>query len=136
MSSHSYAKEAVRSVESQNLKYSLSYASSYRYGSISLYKSYSYCPKLDYSDLCSEELATLYMKLIEMLRWMCKLRRVGILHETALLSQYMASPRMEHLLQVLNMFKYVKTHDRRSWLIFDPMRYDVEWIPFGDETHP
>ena len=136
MSSHSYAKEAVRVVEAQMLKHNLSYPSSRRHGSKSPFSSSSYRPELDYSDLCSEELATLYMELIGMLRWMCELGRIDILHETALLSQYMASPRMGHLLQAINTFKYVKTHDRRSWLVFDPLRYDVEWIPFGDETHP
>lgn len=67
---------------------------------------------------------------------MCELGRIDILHETNLLSQYMVAPRMGPLLQVLNEFKYIKTHDRRSWLVFDPIRYDVIWIPFGDETRP
>ena len=136
MSSHGYAKEAVRIVEAQMLKHSLSYPSSRRHGSKSPFSSSSYRPELDYSDLCSDELATLYMELIGMLRWMCELGRLDILYETAILSQYMASPRTGHLSQLLNIFKYVKTHDRRSWLVFDPMSYEVEWIPFADEPHP
>ena len=67
---------------------------------------------------------------------MCELGRIDILHETNLLSRYMVAPRMGPLLQVLNEFKYIKTHDRRSWLVFDPIRYDIIWIPFGDETRP
>ena len=67
---------------------------------------------------------------------MWELVRVDILHDITLLSQYMAPPRMRHLLQALNIFKYVKTHDRRSWLFFDPIIYDLEWMPFGDEIHP
>jgi len=58
------------------------------------------------------------------------------LHGTALLSQYMAAPRLGHLHQALNIFKYLKRKDKRSWLVFDPMSYDIERVPFGDESHP
>ena len=71
-----------------------------------------------------------------MLRWLCELGRINTRHETSLLSQYMASPRHGQLLKVFNIFKYLKTHDKRSWMVFDPMRYDVEWVPFGEEAHP
>ena len=23
-----------------------------------------------------------------------------------------------------------------SWMVFDPLRYDIEWISFGEESHP
>ena len=117
MSSQSYAKEAVGIVEGQMRKHNMSYPSSRRHGFKSPFSSSSYRPELDYSDLCSEELATMYIGLIRMLRWMCELGRVDILHETALLSQYMVSPIMGHLLQAINTFKYEKKHDRRSWLV-------------------
>ena len=136
MSSQGYAKEAIRIVESHMNKYNLSYPSTRRHGSNTPFSNSLYRPELDQTEFCNDELASLYLNLIGMLRWLCELGRIDILHETALLSQYMASPRYGHLLQCLNIFKYVKTHDRRSWMVFDPLRYDVEWVPFGEESHP
>ena len=81
-------------------------------------------------------MSQLYMNLIGILRWLCELGRVDILHETALLSQYMASPRIGHFHQVLNVFKYVKGHPNRNWLVMDPTDFDIEWKPMNDEVHP
>ena len=67
---------------------------------------------------------------------MCEIGKLNILYETALLSQYMAAPRLGHLHQALNIFKYLKKKDNHSWQAFDPMSYDVEWVLFGDESHP
>ena len=112
MSSQGYAKEAIRIVESHMDKYNLSYPSTQRRESNTPFSNSLYWPELDQTEFCNDELASLYLNLIGMLRWLCELGRIDILHETALLSQYMASPRYGHLLQCLNIFKYVKTHDR------------------------
>ena len=39
-----------------------------------------------------------------MLRWVTEIRRVNVLHETLLMSQYQAIPREGHLEQVLHIF--------------------------------
>ena len=36
----------------------------------------------------------------------------------------------------MNMFKYIKTHLKRNWLVFDPESFDVQWVPIGNEVNP
>ena len=71
---------------------------------------------------------TLFQNLIGMLRWTCELGRIDILHETSILSQYLAQPRLVHLQKAINIFYYLKYHNR-SWMVMDPRRFDVEWVP-------
>ena len=72
-----------------------------------------------------------------MLRWMCELGRIDVLHEAALLSQYMASPRDGHLQQPLNIFKYIQHNVTTGWIIFDPLDYEINWVPIRpDKLHP
>lgn len=54
MSSHCCAKELVRIIETQILKYSLPYPELRRYGSKSPFSGSSYRPELYYSYLCSD----------------------------------------------------------------------------------
>lgn len=37
-------------------------------------------------------------------------------------------------MQASNIFKYIKTHNKRLWLVFDLISYDVAWVPFSDEA--
>ena len=104
MSSHRYVKEAIRIVESHIPKHDLNYSYSRRHGSNTPFNNSSYRSELYYTKFCNDELSSLYLNLIEMLRWMCEIGRLDILHETALLSQYMAAPRLGHLHQALNIF--------------------------------
>ena len=136
MSSYGYAKETIRIVELHMQKHDLTHSSSHRHGSNTPFNNSLYRPELDYTDFCNDELSSLYLNLIGILRWMYEIGRLNILHETALLSQYMASPRLCHLHKVLNLYTYLKKKDKRSWLGFDPMSYDVKWVSFGDESHP
>lgn len=62
MRSRGYTMELVRIVEAQMLKHNVSYPSTLRHDLKSMFSSSSYCPELDFLDLCSDELATLYMK--------------------------------------------------------------------------
>ena len=49
----------------------------------------------------------------------------------------MAAPRSGHLQQVLNIFKYIKHNITSGWLIFDPLDFDIDWVPIRpDELHP
>ena len=68
MSSHGYAKEVIRIVESHMIKYYLTYPSSRRYGSNTLFSNSSYRPELDYTEFYNDELSSLYLNLIGMLR--------------------------------------------------------------------
>ena len=56
---------------------------------------------------------------------MCELGRIDILYKTTLLSQYLMSPRKGHLLQALNIFRYLKGV-KKNWLVLDTERFGVE----------
>ena len=79
-------------------------------GSMS-FTSQLYRPELDNSEYCDQDLHKLFQNFIGMLRWMCELGRVDILHETSLLSQYLTQPRLGHLKQAINIFRYLDMHN-------------------------
>ena len=45
------------------------------------------------------------------------------------------SPRKGHLLQALNIFRYLKGV-KRNWLVLDTERFEVGWTPMKEEPHP
>jgi hypothetical protein len=53
----------------------------------------NYQPELDSTPHCDEEHASRYRQIIGILRWAIKLRRIDILTEVSLLSQYQADPK-------------------------------------------
>ena len=94
-----------------------------------------YRPEFDASDYCNDKIHTLYQNFIGMLRWMCELGRIYILHETSILSQYLAAPRMGHLKQAIHIFHYLNRHNR-TWMMMDPSRFNVEWLTEKNEYSP
>ena len=135
MSCKTYIKEAIRLVEKRMVDFNLSYPSTRRHGKDTPFSSSAYRPEHEESEMCNENEITLYQNLIGMLRWMCELGRIDILYETALLSQYLVSPRKGHLLQALNIFRYLKGV-KRNWLVLDTERFEVSWVPMKEEPHP
>ena len=133
MGPNSYIKEAVRVVEERMKEYGLSFASK-RYHSTP-FTSASYRPELDSTDFCEPSMIGFYQNLMGILRWACEIGRLDVLLEASLLSQYMVAPREGHLAQALNIFAYLKRHDR-SWMVFDPNKFDIEWKPMGSEVSP
>ena len=132
MGSYGYIKEAVRIVEERMKEHDLTYPSK---KAKTPFTSASYRPELDDSDFCSDELITVYQNITGILRWICELGRLDVLLECSLLAQYMVSPRHGHLKQSLNVINYLKQHDR-SWIVFNPMKFDIEWEPFAEEVSP
>lgn len=84
---------------------------------------------------CDATLLNVYQNLIGILRWCCEIGRINILLEVSLLSQYLAQPRIGHLQQCLNIFRYLKHHDR-SWNVLDPTDFDVDWVSRKGEPSP
>jgi hypothetical protein len=78
-------------------KHDLKYPSTCRHGSNSPFSTASYRPELDDTDMCDEELHTVYQNIIGILRWIVELGRIDINLEVSLLSQYLVSPRIGHL---------------------------------------
>ena len=128
MGSESYVKEAVRVCDNLMDKYGMSYTSTGKHGRKSPFNSHEYRAELETSNYCNHEMVTVFQNLIGILRWICELGRIDIVYEVSILSQYLAQPRIGHLQQALNIFYYLKHHNR-SWLVQDPMSFDIEWVP-------
>ena len=79
----------------------------------------NYRPETDTSPELCDTKASYYMALIGVLRWMVELGRVDICVEVSLLSSHMALPREGHLLQLYQVFAYLKSH-HNSEMVFDP----------------
>ena len=135
MGSESYCKEAIRICEKLMQDHNLTFSSTRRNGKNTPFSNHTYRPELDATALCDEELHTIYQNLIGILRWLCELGRVDVLYETSVMSQYLAAPREGHLQQVLNIFYYLKHHNR-SWLVLDPTPIDIQWNPRKGEASP
>ena len=134
--SESYLKEAVKTAETNFTKLGFSYSSSRKEGRGTPFKRCDYRPELDLSEICDEDQISLFQNLIGILRWTCELGRIDVLHETSLLSQYLAQPRVGHLQEAINIFYYLKHHSR-SWTVMDPRRFDINWCPRKpDDVHP
>ena len=117
-------------------KHGLLYTSTQRRGRKSPFNSHEYCAELDNTNYCNYDLITVFQNLIGILRWVCELGRIDILYEVSILSQYLAQPRIGHLKQALNIFYYLKHHNK-SWLVHDPTTFDIEWVPrMQGDIHP
>ena len=77
-----------------------------------------YQPDQDGTCELSAEGVKRYQEIIGSLRWAIELGRVDILLETALLSKYVASPRMGHLEQAYHIIGYLK-QNKKLRLMFD-----------------
>ena len=115
MSARKYVKESVRNVKQMLMED----------GGLTLPASKSsapiptdYRPELDVSRELDEQMASRYQQLIGVLRWMCEIGRIDILHEVSIMSQYLANPREGHLDVVYGIFSYLAKHEN-SRLVFD-----------------
>ena len=95
-------------------------------------------PELDGSD------TQFYQECIGILRWAIELGRLDILLEVALLSQYLANPRIGHMDEIYHIFGYLKHVGKRT-LYLDPDPPDIsenrftkfEWEEFyRDASEP
>ena len=101
-----------------------------------------YRPELDTTPLLDSRRASYYMSLIGILRWMCEIGRLDILMSVSMMSRYMASPREGHLEQVLQIFAFLKRHNKTSLVFddtnpqFDESRFnDGEWGEYYGDVH-
>jgi len=133
LGANTYVKEAIKVVETQKIKFGINHSSTRRNGRLTPFNNSDYRPELDMTNACHSQLIQVHQNLIGVARWICELGRIDILHEVSLLSQYMAQPRKGHLTQLLNIFFYLKHHER-SWMVLDPSSFEVEWTPKGEES--
>jgi hypothetical protein len=123
MSSEKYVKNAVATVESMletEDKSGLHLKSTAKVPFPTTYR-----PELDLTPELDERGLSRYRQLIGILRWAVEIGRVDIYLETALLSQYLASPREGHLEATYHIFAYLKTHPK-SAIVFDPAHVELD----------
>ena len=75
-------------------------------------------------ELCDTK-AAYYLALIGVLRWMVELGRVDICVEASLLSSHMALPWEGHLLQLYQVFAFLKSHHNFE-MVFDPSELEID----------
>jgi len=88
-----------------------------------------YHPELESSDLLGDDLHSRYQQIIGMLRWAVELGRIDIQVDVAIMSQYLAAPRIGHLEAVYGIVRYLDQYpDRRLVMSAIPIQYpdDVE----------
>jgi hypothetical protein len=114
MSSQKYVKEAIRCVEVELQK-----TGERLVGKPTTPMTPGYRPELDVTPLLDPDQSSYYMSLIGILRWAVELGRIDIYIDVALLSSFMAQPRIGHMMEVLHIFSYLKAHEN-SKIVFDP----------------
>ena len=75
--------------------------------------------ELDVTDKLGDRLASRYLQLIGVLRWVVEIGCLDIFLEMALLSQYQASPRIGHLKALYHIFAYLRKHPDMGQLAYD-----------------
>jgi hypothetical protein len=139
MSSATYIKNALDNVRELLREEGKELRTTKRRGQTPLPTNYK--PELDQSQELTSTFMSRYLQLIGILRWAVELGRIDIAVETAIMSQYSASPREGHIEAVYHIFAYLAIHPYGK-LVFDPttpildeecFQHDVDWKPFyGD----
>jgi hypothetical protein len=96
-----------------------------------------YLPELDPTKELELERARYLAGIIGILRWCIELRRIDIIMEVSLRSQFLACPHEGHLYQAFHVFGYLKKH-ARSWMVFNKTElevaqsgfWEVDWMEF------
>ena len=112
MGSDSYVKEAGRICDGLMAKHGLSYTSTRRHGRKFAFNSHECHTEIDNTNYCNYDLITVFQNIIGILHWVCELGRIDILYEVSILSQYLPQPRVGDVEQGLNIFYYLKHHNK------------------------
>jgi hypothetical protein len=113
MNSQHYIKEAIRCLEAELQK-----SGKMLIGKPKVPFQHGYRPELDTSPLLDDDQANYYASLIGVLRWAVELGRIDIHIHVALLSSYLAQPRLGHLQQVLHIFDQMNIKYRQCFVEF------------------
>jgi hypothetical protein len=116
MTARKYVKEAIRNVVKLMLMEDGGYSLPACKGSAPIPTDYR--PELDVSPELVDQMASRYQQLIGVLRWMCEIGRIDLLHELSIMSQHLALPREGHLEAVYGIFSYLAKHEN-SRIVFD-----------------
>ena len=75
-----------------------------------------------------------YLQLVGILRWDIELGRIVIFHETLLVPQYQAIPRIGHLEVIYLIFAYLKSHMKMERIVSDVMCPNVDLSVFNNNA--
>jgi hypothetical protein len=139
MSSTTYIKNAIANIRELLKEDGRELRTSKRRGRTPLPVAYK--PELEQSNELPPAMISRYLQLIGILRWAVELGRIDIALETAIMSQYSASPREGHIEAVYHIFAYLAIHPTGT-IVFDAttprldesgFHHDADWKPFyGD----
>ena len=91
-------------------------------------------PDLDVTEELVPELLSWYLQLVGILRWDIELGRIDIFHETSLMSQYHTNTSIGHLEVLYHILAYLKSHMKMGRICYDPMRLNVNFSVFNNNT--
>ena len=132
MSSEKYIKNAINTVETLldedegGVRYHLKTTAKTPFPT-------SYKPELDLTKELGPAMMSRYRQLIGILRWSVEIGRLDVYLETALLSQYLASPREGHLEALYHIFAYLKAN-KKCAVVFDPAPVELDEGAFANVT--
>ena len=75
-----------------------------------------------------------YLQLVGILRWDIELGRIVIFHETLLMPQYQANPRIRHLEVLYVIFAYLKSRMKMGCMSYDIMGPNVDLSVFNNNA--
>jgi hypothetical protein len=136
MSSATYVKNALENVRALLKEEGKELRTTKRRGRTPLPVAYK--PELEQTKELAPAMISRYLQLIGILRWAVELGRIDIALETAIMSQYSASPREGHIEAVYHIFAYLATHPSGT-IVFDAttpildedsFHHDADWKPF------
>ena len=84
----------------------------------------AYRPELDTTELCTSDEHQFYQQMVGIARWMIEIGRIDVAYEISLMSRYLASPRIGHLMQMIHLFQYLHCNQGMD-LIYDPTKIHI-----------
>lgn len=114
ISSHDYVKQSITTIEEKIKRIGKQLPKR-----CSAPLTSGYHPAEDVSLELDADDTQFYQEAIGMLRWAVEIGRIDILLEVALMSQYLANPRLGHLEEVYHIFGYLKQTGKRT-IYLDP----------------
>ena len=118
-----YVHEAVKVVERRMQDFDFTFYKSAKNPN-QPFISLKYKPELDISEFCEADHHQFYQQMVGIMRWMIEIGCLDITIKVSLMSCCLAQPRMGHLIQVLHMFSYLKSHQSMD-LCYDPTKLTI-----------
>ena len=94
-----------------------------------------YKPELDVTEYIGPDLASWYLQLVGIFRWVVEIGQIDIFLEVFLFSQYQAGPRLGNLEVLYNIFSYLNKHKGIGKLAYDSKTPEVDESYFNNNAY-